>query len=181
MPISNNLEQFIQKSGDVLSSNELKEAVLKKEEISKLMENETSFAYDTANTPIPGEEVDYKITEQLDAINKDSALNSLITAAAIAKAQNEKSKLTPAQKAEQRKQFVEAMLYQQGELYYQQHHYIMDGRTKRKIRKRIERDYDKGRFNKQGVYFEQPKGRKVLLKKQNNNEDKPAVQMSNLI
>ena len=73
------------------------------------------------------------------------------------------------------------MLYQQGELYYQQHHYIMDGRTKRKIRKRIERDYDKGRFNKQGVYFEQPKGRKVLLKKQNNNEGKPAVQMSNLI
>ena len=39
MPISNNLEQFIQKSGDVLSSNELKEAVLKTEEISQLMEN----------------------------------------------------------------------------------------------------------------------------------------------
>ena len=177
---SNNLEQLINRTGEVISVEELKNAMIRKDEINEEMMKNTAFAYDNGNTPIPGEEVDYKIKEQLDSINENTALDSLITAAAIAKAQNEKPSLTPAQKAEKRKQFVESMMYQQGELYYQQHHYIMDGKTRRALRKRIERDYDKGRFNKQGVYFEQPQGRKIV-RKPKKAEGTQAVQMSNML
>lgn len=177
---SNNLEQLIQRTGEIIPMEELQKAMTRKTEINEEMERTASFAYDNGNTPIPGEDVDYKIKEQLNSINENTALNSLVTAAAIAKAQNEKPKLTPTQKAEQRKQFIDAMMYQQGELYYQQHHYIMDGKTKRAVRKRIERDYDKGRFNKQGVYFEQPQGRKVV-RKPKKSKDTQAVQMSNML
>lgn len=177
---SNNLEQLIQRTGEIIPMEELQKALTRKTEINEEMERTASFAYDNGNTPIPGEDVDYKIKEQLNSINENTALNSLVTAAAIAKAQNEKPKLTPTQKAEQRKQFIDAMMYQQGELYYQQHHYIMDGKTKRAVRKRIERDYDKGRFNKQGVYFEQPQGRKVV-RKPKKSKDAQAVQMSNML
>ena len=177
---SNNLEQLIHRTGEVISWEDLEKALTRKTEINEEMERTASFAYDNGNTPIPGEDVDYKIKEQLNSINENTALDSLITAAAIAKAQNEKPKLTPTQKADQRKQFIDAMMYQQGELYYQQHHYIMDGKTKRAVRKRIERDYDKGRFNKQGVYFEQPQGRKVV-RKPKKSKDTQAVQMSNML
>lgn len=177
---SNNLEQLIQRTGEIIPMEELQKALTRKTEINEEMERTATFAYDNGNTPIPGEDVDYKIKEQLNSINENTALDSLVTAAAIAKAQNEKPKLTPTQKAEQRKQFIDAMMYQQGELYYQQHHYIMDGKTKRAVRKRIERDYDKGRFNKQGVYFEQPQGRKVVIKPK-KSKDTQAVQMSNML
>lgn len=177
---SNNLEQLIQRTGEIIPMEELQKALTRKTEINEEMERTASFAYDNGNTPIPGEDVDYKIKEQLNSINENTALDSLVTAAAIAKAQNEKPLLTPAQKAEKRKQFIDAMMYQQGELYYQQHHYIMDGKTKRAVRKRIERDYDKGRFNKQGVYFEQPQGRKVV-RKPKKSKDAQAVQMSNML
>ena len=56
----------------------------------------------------------------------------------------------------------------------------MDGKTRRALRKRIERDYDKGRFNKQGVYFEQPQGRKIV-RKPKKAEGTQAVQMSNML
>ena len=177
---SNNLEQLINRTGEVISVEELKNAMIRKDEINEEMMKNTAFAYDNGNTPIPGENVDYKIKEQLDSINENTAMDSLITAAAIAKAQNEKPSLTPTQKVEKRKQFIESMMYQQGEFYYQQHHYIMDGKTRRALRKRIERDYDKGRFNKQGVYFEQPQGRKVV-RKPKKAEDTQAVQMSNML
>ena len=38
------------------------------------------------------------------------------------------------------------MMYQQEEAYFTQNHYIMDGKTKRRVRKMIERNYDKGRY-----------------------------------
>ena len=44
------------------------------------------------------------------------------------------------------KEFVDYMMYQQEEAYFTQNHYIMDGRTKRRVRKMIERNYDKGRY-----------------------------------
>ena len=44
------------------------------------------------------------------------------------------------------------MIYQQGEAYFQQHHYIVDGKTKKRTRKILEKAYDKGKFKK---YFQQ--------------------------
>ena len=43
---------------------------------------------------------------------------------------------------------MESMMYQQGEAYYQKHHYIMDGKSKRKLRKRLEREFNKGKYDK---------------------------------
>lgn len=177
---SNNLNELIQRTGEIISQEDLQKAEELKERFVESLKNEPAFAYDS-NTPIPGEDVDYKINEQLNAINEKTALDSLINAAAIAKANNEKQQLTPTQKAEMKKQFVESMMYQQGELYYQQHHYIMDGRTKRAVRKRIERDYDKGRFNKQGVYFDQPQGKKVIMRKPKKTGDEVPVNINSFL
>ena len=44
------------------------------------------------------------------------------------------------------KQIVAYILQQQEEAYYLEHHYIMDGRTRRAVRSMIEKDYDKGKY-----------------------------------
>ena len=99
-------------------------------------------------------------------------MNTLITHAAIAKAKSESDIREKAkQKYEQRKQFIESMMYQQGELYYQQHHYMMDGKTKRRVRKAIERAYDKGKYNKSGIYFEKPQVKQIVRKPKNTNTE----------
>ena len=99
-------------------------------------------------------------------------MNTLITQAAIAKAKSESDiREKTKQKHEQRTQFIESMMYQQGELYYQQHHYMMDGKTKRRVRRAIERAYDKGKYNKSGIYFEQPQVKQIVRKPKNTNTE----------
>ena len=39
----------------------------------------------------------------------------------------------------------------QGEAFFTEHHHLMDGKTKRRLRRTIERQYDKGKFKSSGV------------------------------
>ena len=103
------------------------------------------LAYDD-NTPIPGENVDLDNT--IAEINENTALDNLITKSAIYKAQSEKNVLYNKQEESRiRKQIIDMILYNEGEAFYQKYHYTMDGKTKRRIRRTIEKNYDNGKYN----------------------------------
>lgn len=163
-------DSYIAEHGTAISDLALKKMLVSKDDIQNKINN--TFAYDDGNTVIPGKPIDDTIDRQLESLNEDTGMNSLITQAAMMKAKSETEKREQLkQKAEQRKNFIESMMYQQGELYYQQHHYFMDGKTKRRVRKAVERAYDKGKYNKSGIYFEQPKTKTIIRKPKNDNKE----------
>lgn len=141
------LDNFIIENGETVNESM---RILSDREIDMKLDDSFHPLYGD-DTPIPGKNVVNKING-IDSINKDSALDSLIAKSALIKAKNEaqdeKKKLTKKTREAKKKQFVESMMYQQEEEYYQRHHYVMDGKTKRGVRKRIERDFDKGRYDK---------------------------------
>lgn len=140
-----NLDSFVKENGE-----EVKEElnIIPKEQIQDKLDK--SFIYEDTETPMPGEKISDKIDNQLDSITKESALESLITKAAIAKAEKEnvKRKLTPKERAQVRDQFIESMMYQEGEAFYQKYHHIMDGTTKRRTKAKILSNFNKGRYDK---------------------------------
>lgn len=100
--------------------------------------------------PTPGE----SISEELDRITdvkKEDAINSLVMQSAMMKAEQErqeaeKKPMTAEERAEHKKQVVDYLMYQAEEQYFVQHKFVMDGRTKRRTRAKISRDYDKGKY-----------------------------------
>lgn len=177
-----NLDDLVAKKGTPIDVNSIK--YIDKKVIEETINN--TFAYDDSNTIIPGKDVEYKINEQINSLNEQTGLDSIITQAALLKAKKEKEehdKLNQNNIANQlgdKKHFVEQMLYQQGELYYQLHHYIMDGRTKRITRKRIEKAYDKKKFPKDNIYFDKPKGVKYIQRPIKKKTETP-VNINDLI
>jgi len=145
------LDNFIMENGKEVTENNMQ--LLDKEQVEKKLNTPIKLAYDN-DTPIPGENINNKLDMSLSGINEATALDSLITKSAIIKAEKEKEqivktkKLTKAEREKYRKEFIDSLMYQQGENYYQANHYIMDGRTKRRVRKKIENDFDKGRYDK---------------------------------
>jgi hypothetical protein len=150
------LDSFVQENGEKLTE-ELK--IIPKEQIQEKLDK--SFIYEDSETPIPGEQISNKIDNNINAITKESALDSLITKAAIAKAKKEseqvKRHLTPKERNQVKDQFIESMMYQEGEAFYQKYHHIMDGQTKRRTKARILSNFNKGRYDK------------YILKNPNNN------------
>lgn len=139
-----NLDNFIMENGSELKDN------IQIVDTEPTTNNEFHLAYDT-DKPVPGNVVADKING-IENINKQTALDSLIIKSALIKAENEakksKGKLSKKERESKKKQFVDSLMYQQEEDYYQKHHYMMDGKTKRGVRKRIERNFDKGRYDK---------------------------------
>ena len=142
-----NLDKFIMENGEDVNESM---RILSDAEVNTKFDDNFHPLYGD-DTPIPGGNVIHKING-IESINKESALDSLIAKSAIIKAKNEaqeeKKKLTKKDRESKKKQFVDSMMYQQEEDYYQKHHYVMDGKTKRGVRKRIERDFDKGRYHR---------------------------------
>lgn len=104
--------------------------------------------------PVPGDSVS-KYMDNAKNITKDSAINNMINQAALYKAQKESEEakkseqskpLTKKEKEAQRKEIIEYMLHQQEEAYFIQNHYIMDSRTKRRMKAIITHNYDKGMY-----------------------------------
>lgn len=163
-------DSYIAEHGTAISDLTLKEMLVSKKDIQNKIDN--TFAYEDTPTVIPGKPIDDTIDKQLESLNEDTCMNSLITQAAMMKAKDETDKRElMKQKLEQRRNFIDSMMYQQGELYYHEYHYFMDGKTKRRVRKAIERAYDKGKYNKNGLYFDVPKTRTVIRKPTNTNKE----------
>ena len=110
------LDTFVKENGQQITEDSIK--TISKEVIEKKINN---FIYEDSDTPIPGQSIDNKLTDQLDNMNETTALDSLITKAALVKAKNEskRKKLTMKERNQYKKQFIESMMYQHGEAYYQ--------------------------------------------------------------
>lgn len=107
--------------------------------------NIPKFAYND-NTPIPGQETE--IVTDIDSINENTALESLVIKSAMAKAYKEKEdRESAAEKARIRKQVIDQLVYNDGEAFYTKYHHMMDGKTKRRIRRIHEKNYDAGKYN----------------------------------
>ena len=133
-------EEVVTKEGEELSEF-VNESLEKVHEIPQL-------AYGGTDGPVPGE----NITERLDDlrnVDSEGANERLIMKNALIKAKNENAPvLSPEEKKLKRQQTVQQILIQAEEAYYVEHHYIMDGRTRRRTRAMIERNYDKGVYNR---------------------------------
>lgn len=142
-----NLDTFVQENGEKITEDL---NIVPKEQIQEKLNK--SFIYEDSETPIPGEQITHKIDNNINSITKESALDSLITKAAIAKAKQEseqiKRRLTPKERNQVKDQFIESMMYQEGENFYQKYHHIMDGQTKRRTKARILSNFNKGRYDK---------------------------------
>lgn len=106
-----------------------------------------NYVYDDG-APTPGESIDAELDRVLD-VNGSHANEQLINEAAILKARTEGEqarKLTAEERAKKKQEVCDYLLYQAEQQYYAQHHYIMDGRTKRRTKAKISRDYDKGKY-----------------------------------
>lgn len=148
MPVNNPaLDSLVQTYGEELME---KLQVRDKKEILEKDKMKLSYA---DNGPIPGQTLESLLDNQLSGINENTALDSLITKSAAIKSKQEAAQrpLTLAEKEHAKKQFVDMMMYQQGEAFYEKYHYMMDGQTKRRIRHKIEKDYDKGKYNKKAT------------------------------
>ena len=133
------LENLIKLEGE---ETEDLEVVSKENVIDKL-----NFAYNM-DTPIPGKDATDKFDSILDDMNKTTAMDNLIKKSALLKSKAQRSN---ADNAAAKKQFVESMLYSQGEQFFEKHHYMMDAQTKRRIRRKIEKDYDAGKYTKKNT------------------------------
>ena len=144
------LDSLVTEVGTLVTENEkatdISEAILDSLVEEKPKTNE--YAYGSGG-PIPGEEIGNAF-DVIKDVPKESAIDSMVMQAAILKAQKEaaeqKQKMTPEERARKREEDIEYILYKAQEQYFIDHKYIMDGRTKRRTRAKIARDYDKGKY-----------------------------------
>ena len=153
--ISEVLDSLVSEIGTPVTENE-KASDISEENISEVLDSivedtpahkKNTYAYGDGG-PIPGE----ALGNQFDAIKdvpRESAIDSMVMQAAILKAQKESAeqkKLSAEEKARKRAEAIEFILYKAEEQYFIDHKYIMDGKTKRRTRAKIARDYDKGKY-----------------------------------
>lgn len=146
-------DTLAQECGEVVSTDETVQTVSGDDlnnELKKVDKATNHYAYGDTG-PVPGDSIS-SFLDNTTEVKKDDAVQNMIRESALLKAQQEaedekKSRtLTKEEKAQRKKQLVEYLLYQQEEAYFAQNHYIMDGKTKRRTRKIIERNYDKGKY-----------------------------------
>ena len=147
--ISEMLDSLVSEVGTPVTENE-KATAISGDVIDTLVEEPkkavNEYAYGSGG-PIPGESVDFDVIKD---VPRESAIDSMVMQAAILKAQKEaaeqKPKMSPEERARKREEDIEYILYKAQEQYFIDHKYIMDGRTKRRTKAKISRDYDKGRY-----------------------------------
>ena len=86
---SNTLNNYITENGSVIDNETLNKMLLSKDKVQDRIER--SYAYDDGNTVIPGTPIDNNLDKQLETLNEESGMNTLIliTQATIAKAKSE--------------------------------------------------------------------------------------------
>ena len=140
-------DKLAQDCGEVVKENEIK-TTEGDEVLEKINKRMNEFAYGGAELA-PGESLDGFFSE-MTSVDEDKAVNKMLSEAATLKMKKEQEAenrvLTKEQMMGQKKQVCDYLMYQQEQAYFTQNHYVMDGKTKRRVRKMIERNYDKGRY-----------------------------------
>lgn len=141
--------------GEVITEDtEVIEVTDKKKISDAINRQENKFAYDDRNIPMPGQEMDDKLFRDLTNSDKDTGVKRLLAEAAILKAESEREaekeqsakKFVPSK--EQKEELIKQILYDQERMYFEKYKYMMSGKQRRTLRKKIEKNFDKGRYNK---------------------------------
>jgi len=157
-------DELATECGEVVNEDEVKfiDKEIGEKKVDELItkgENESvSFAYSSYDDLEPGKPIGDKIDFKASS-TREEGLEFLVEKTAKLKALKEKAEKEK-QKKEQiskkeyearKKEFIDSMMYMQGEAFFTEHHHVMDGKTKRRLRRTIERQYDKGKFKSSGV------------------------------
>lgn len=112
----------------------------------------TRYAYEDEETVLPDAANTDRVIKDtvMKPVSKKEAIDNLLYQTALMKTQAEQDEINELVSKEEaqrlKKDIVEQLLYQQEQSYYGQYKHMMDGKTKRRVRKMIERDYDKGKY-----------------------------------
>lgn len=118
----------------------------------KKINNRKRFAYDDEAYALPGSDETFKeLDEELGKeVSKDEAIENMLMKAAVMKVQNKDPEVErivkKEQAAQERKEIVAYLLQQQEAAYFEQNGFVMSGDIRRRTRKMIEKQYDKGKF-----------------------------------
>jgi len=126
--------------------------------ITKGANESVSFAYSSPYDLEPGKPIGDKIDFKASS-SKEEGLEFLVEKTAKLKALRERDELNKRKKEQnsreeyeaRKKEYIERMMYLQGEAFFTEHHYLMDGKTRRRLKRSLERQYDKGKFKSSGV------------------------------
>jgi hypothetical protein len=150
------LDSLAKDLGEVVKKEEKDYVVLEGEQRDKYVDEsltgiteKPSLAY-SEGVPLPGADLT-DMFNRVATVDESNAIDGVIAQNALKKVREE-AEQERRQNAEERKRQREAdiasIMYSAEEQYFLEHKHVMDGRTKRRTKKRIEHDYDKGRYTK---------------------------------
>ena len=159
----NNLYDDLAKDcGEVVNNNEIDfiDKEVGENKVNELIEKgkQVSFAYSSPFDMEPGKPIGDKIDTKTST-TREEGIEFLVEKTAMLKAlkekaEKEKEKKNQVSKEEyekRKKEFIDSMMYMQGEAFFTKNHHLMDGKTKKRLRRSIERKYNKGKFKSSGV------------------------------
>ena len=144
---------IVKEVGEPVSDDE---AILVNDNKSELLNvvDKAKHTYDydgQSDLPIPGEEQVYDKT--LYNSNSAQGVKELINMTATLKAEKEKKtedekKKFAQRKAQMKPELVSQIMYQEEQAYFEKNKHMLSGSDRRRLRRIIEKNYDKGRYNK---------------------------------
>lgn len=144
------LDELMLKSGEVVKNESIIKNNEYKDKVINALDNEyaNTYAYGDIG-PIPGTPVEMNTGVSIDNTEDERKAGNrrLIAAAAQMKLRKEMEEFNKKSDKEKIRTYViSALMQQQEREYLEKHHYVMSGDIKRRTRKSIERQYDKGRI-----------------------------------
>ena len=118
----------------------------------KKIANRKRFAYDDGAYALPGSDETFKeLDEELGKeVSKDEAIENMLMKTAVMKVQNKDAEVErlvkKEQAAQEKKEIIAYLMQQQESAYFEQNGFIMSGDIRRRTRKMLEKQYDKGKF-----------------------------------
>ena len=150
------LDSLAKDLGEVVKEEEKGYVVLEGEARDKYVDESLSamtekptLAYNEG-VPLPGADLS-DMFNRVATVDESNAIDGVIAQNAMKKVREEaerERKETAEEKRRRREADIASILYNAEEAYFLEHKHIMDSRTKRRTKKIIERDYDKGRYNR---------------------------------
>lgn len=148
------LDELAVECGEVMGSDETVQVIAPEDaqKALKKINNRKRFAYDDGAYALPGSDETFKeLDEELGKeVTKDEAIENMLMKTAVMKVQNKDPEVErlvkKEQAAQQKKEIIDYLMEQQEAAYFEEHKFIMSGDIRRRTRKILERQYDKGKF-----------------------------------
>lgn len=146
------LNSLVQENGEPVVEEEMIVVEDKDKIKSAVNKTRNKLAYDDRDIPLPGQEMNIDMFRNLTNSDKETGIKRLITEAALLKAEEEQAEEARRAKArniaEQRADILKTIMYQQEQEYFKKNKCMMSGQQKRKLKRIIERNFEKGMYDK---------------------------------